>query len=130
MPMYQTKTIAGILEPVAQQVSKLIILHEEGEDGNPMPDLAQPVSAVSKAVDNLTRVGRDTIQSSQDAKLKSEMPRSLSSIENASRQLERASQEMKRDPYSQSGRDQLISGSRGILQGTTSMLVTFDASQV
>ena len=34
MPMYQTKTIAGILEPVAQQVSKLIILHEEGEDGN------------------------------------------------------------------------------------------------
>ena len=34
MPMYQTKTIAGILEPVAQQVSKLIILHEEGEDGH------------------------------------------------------------------------------------------------
>ena len=30
MPMYQTRTIAGILEPVAQQVSKLIILHEEG----------------------------------------------------------------------------------------------------
>lgn len=37
MPMYQTKTIASILEPVAQQVSKLIILHEEGEDGNAMP---------------------------------------------------------------------------------------------
>ena len=29
--MYQTRTIAGILEPVAQQVSKLIILHEEGK---------------------------------------------------------------------------------------------------
>ena len=48
MPMYQTKTIAGILEPVAQQVSKLIILHEEGEDGNAMPDLERPVQAVSK----------------------------------------------------------------------------------
>ena len=65
MPMYQTKTIAGILEPVAQQVSKLIILHEEGEDGNAMPDLERPVEAVSKAVRNLVRVGNDTITSSQ-----------------------------------------------------------------
>lgn len=65
MPMYQTKTIAGILEPVAQQVSKLIILHEEGEDGNAMPDLERPVQAVSKAVSNLTRVAKDTISSSQ-----------------------------------------------------------------
>ena len=65
MPMDQTKTIAGILEPVAQQVSKLIILHEEGEDGNAMPDLERPVEAVSKAVQNLVRVGNDTISSSQ-----------------------------------------------------------------
>ena len=63
--MYQTKTIASILEPVAQQVSKLIILHEEGEDGNAMPDLERPVHAVSKAVANLVRVGKDTINSSQ-----------------------------------------------------------------
>ena len=68
MPMYQTKTIAGILEPVAQQVSKLIILHEEGEDGNAMPNLERPVQAVSKAVDNLCRVGKDTINSSQVVK--------------------------------------------------------------
>ena len=34
------------------------------------------------------------------------------------------------DPYSQSGRDRLITGSRGILQGTTAMLVSFDESQV
>ena len=55
MPLYQTRTIASILEPVAQQVSKLIILHEEGEDGNAMPDLEVPVVAVSKAVANLVR---------------------------------------------------------------------------
>ena len=47
------------------QVSKLIILHEEGEDGNAMPDLERPVSAVSTAVNNLVRVGQDTIASSQ-----------------------------------------------------------------
>lgn len=130
MPLYQTRTIAGILEPVAQQVSKLIILHEEGEDGNSMPDLETPVQAVSKAVANLVRVGRDTINSSQDMKMKSEMPKSLAAIERASDFLLDASSSLKSDPYSQAGRDRLIEGSRGILQGTTAMLISFDASQV
>jgi len=130
MPMYQTATIASILEPVAQQVSKLIILHEEGEDGNSMPNLEVPVQAVSKAVANLVRVGRDTIASSQDMKMKSEMPKSLSTIERASGFLEEASNDLKADPYSQKGRDKLIEGSRGILQGTTNMLISFDTSQV
>jgi len=130
MPLYQTRTIAGILEPVAQQVSKLIILHEEGEDGNSMPDLQTPVQAVSKAVANLVRVGRDTINSSQDLKMKSEMPKSLAAIEKASDFLMEASSSLKSDPYSQGGRDRLIEGSRGILQGTTAMLISFDASQV
>ena len=118
MPLYQTKTIANILEPVAQQVSKLIILHEEGEDGNSMPDLEAPVVAVSKAVNNLvrlvsiissniilyvkkiSRVGRDTINNSQDMKMKSEMPKSLAVIEKASESLAAASSTMKSDPYS------------------------------
>lgn len=38
------------------QVSKLVILHEEAEDGNAMPDLARPVQAVKLAVDNLIKV--------------------------------------------------------------------------
>jgi len=130
MPLYQTKTIANILEPVAQQVSKLIILHEEGEDGNSMPDLEAPVVAVSKAVNNLVRVGRDTISNSQDTKMKSEMPRSLAVIEKAAESLAQASSSLKSDPYSKVGRDRLIEGSRGILQGTTNMLLSFDASQV
>ena len=58
------------------------------------------------------------------------MPGSLAVIEKAAEMLEKASNEMKCDPYSQMGRDRLIQGSRGILQGTTSMLVTFDESQV
>ena len=108
------------------QVSKLIILHEEGEDGNSMPDLQTPVQAVSKAVANLVRwgrkytgtlrsqfytdhislmmifrVGRDTINSSQDLKMKSEMPKSLAAIEKASDFLMEASSSLKSDPYSQ-----------------------------
>ena len=58
------------------------------------------------------------------------MPRALLTIEKASAYLEEACKEMKIDPYSQSGRDRLITGSRGILQGTTAMLVSFDESQV
>jgi len=130
MPLYQTKTIANILEPVAQQVSKLIILHEEGEDGNSMPNLEAPVVAVSKAVSNLVRVGRDTINNSLDTKMKSEMPKSLTVIETAAEALAMASSSLKSDPYSKVGRDRLIEGSRGILQGTTNMLLSFDASQV
>lgn len=38
------------------QVSRLVILHEEAEDGNAMPDLGKPVQAVSMAVANLVKV--------------------------------------------------------------------------
>ncbi len=55
----------GFIVVTCPQVSKLIILHEEGEDGNAMPDLEKPVLAVSTAVNNLVRVGHDTIASSQ-----------------------------------------------------------------
>ena len=47
-----------------------------------MPDLERPVHAVSQAVTNLVRVGKDTITSSQDSKLKNEMPKSLNVIGN------------------------------------------------
>ena len=37
-----------------------MILHEEAEDGNAMPDLARPVQAVKLAVDNLIKVHLNT----------------------------------------------------------------------
>ena len=58
------------------------------------------------------------------------MPKALATIEKSSDLLEMACKELKRDPYSKGGRDHLIAGSRSILKGTTSMLVTFDESQV
>ena len=38
------------------QVSRLVIIHEEGEAGHEMPDLSRPVQAVSTAVTNLVKV--------------------------------------------------------------------------
>uniref|UniRef100_A0A8W4FAH6 Vinculin n=1 Tax=Sus scrofa TaxID=9823 RepID=A0A8W4FAH6_PIG len=51
MPVFHTRTIESILEPVAQQISHLVIMHEEGEvDGKAIPDLTAPVAAVQAAV--------------------------------------------------------------------------------
>ncbi|OXU28986.1 hypothetical protein TSAR_002363 [Trichomalopsis sarcophagae] len=149
MPVFHTKTIESILDPVAQQVSRLVILHEEAEDGNAMPDLERPVKAVSMAVANLVKVGKETINSSDDALLKQDMPGSLKRVEGASHLLEEASVMLKNDPYSSSAsyrssttttsttysykmeyRKKLIEGSRGILQGTSSLLLCFDESEV
>lgn len=59
MPVFHTKTIESILEPVAQQISHLVIMHEEGEvDGKAIPDLSAPVAAVQAAVSNLVRVSK------------------------------------------------------------------------
>ncbi|XP_069941012.1 vinculin-like isoform X13 [Cherax quadricarinatus] len=130
MPVFHTKTIEGILEPVAQQVSRLVILHEEAEDGNAMPDLEKPVMAVSKAVVNLVKVGRETINSSDDPILKQDMPAALHRVESAAKLLEEASSLLKADPYSQPARKKLIEGARGILQGTSALLLCFDESEV
>ncbi|GFG30612.1 hypothetical protein Cfor_05176 [Coptotermes formosanus] len=115
---------------LSDQVSRLVILHEEAEDGNAMPDLERPVMAVSRAVTNLVKVGRETINSSEDAILKQDMPAALVRVEGASRLLEEASAMLKADPYSGPARKKLIEGSRGILQGTSALLLCFDESEV
>ncbi|KAL1130903.1 hypothetical protein AAG570_012144 [Ranatra chinensis] len=95
-----------------------------------MPDLERPVQAVSRAVANLVKVGRETISSSDDAILKQDMPAALYRVEGASKLLEEASGMLKVDPYSGPARKKLIDGSRGILQGTSSLLLCFDESEV
>ncbi|CAK5075420.1 unnamed protein product [Meloidogyne enterolobii] len=130
MPVFHTKVIESILEPVAQQVSRLVILHEEAEDGSAMPDLTKPVSAVSRAVDNLIKVGYETCNSSDDKILKQEMPPALQRVEVSSRLLEEACYLLKSDPYSSAARKKLIDGARGILQGTSQLLLCFDESEV
>ena len=46
------------------------------------------------------KVGKETINSSDDALLKQDMPGSLQRVEGASRLLEEASVMLKQDPYS------------------------------
>lgn len=58
------------------------------------------------------------------------MPSALQRVEGAARLLEEASALLKQDPYSGPARKKLIEGSRGILQGTSSLLLCFDESEV
>ncbi|XGW25452.1 hypothetical protein V3C99_006680 [Haemonchus contortus] len=111
-------------------VSRLVILHEEAEDGNAMPDLTRPVGAVSRAVDNLIKVGYDTCHSSDDQILQQDMPPALQRVETSSRLLEDACHMLKGDPFSVPARKKLIDGARGILQGTSALLLCFDESEV
>merc|ERR1712071_359643 len=50
MPVFHTKTIESILEPVASQVERLVILHEEAEDGNAQ-NLMQSVKETVRAAE-------------------------------------------------------------------------------
>ncbi|XP_034753827.1 vinculin-like isoform X6 [Etheostoma cragini] len=131
MPVFHTKTIESILEPVAQQISHLVIMHEEGEvDGKAIPDLTVPVAAVQAAVSNLVRVGKETVQTTEDQVMKRDMPPAFIKVENSSSKLIQAAQMLKADPYSVPARDYLIDGSRGILSGTSDLLLTFDEAEV
>ncbi|XP_078788122.1 vinculin isoform X6 [Oryzias latipes] len=137
MPVFHTKTIESILEPVAQQISHLVIMHEEGEvDGKAIPDLTVPVAAVQAAVSNLVRVGKETVQTTEDQVMKRDMPPAFINqmcvlrVENSCSKLVQAAQMLKSDPYSVPARDYLIDGSRGILSGTSDLLLTFDEAEV
>ncbi|KAG7227971.1 hypothetical protein INR49_005592 [Caranx melampygus] len=130
MPVFHTKTIESILEPVAQQISHLVIMHEEGEvDGKAIPDLSAPVAAVQAAVSNLVRVGKETVQTTEDQIMKRDMPPAFIKVENACTKLVQAASMLKADPYSVPARDYLIDGSRGILSGTSDLLLTFDEAE-
>uniref|UniRef100_UPI00358DDEE6 vinculin isoform X3 n=1 Tax=Myxine glutinosa TaxID=7769 RepID=UPI00358DDEE6 len=131
MPVFHTKTIESILEPVAQQIAALVILHEEGErDGKAMPALDAPVSAVRAAVSNLVKVGKGTVETTDDALLKHDMPPAFIKVESACGRLVQAVDMLAADPFSGTARDHLIDGSRGILSGTSDLLLAFDKAEV
>uniref|UniRef100_A0A671NL02 Vinculin n=1 Tax=Sinocyclocheilus anshuiensis TaxID=1608454 RepID=A0A671NL02_9TELE len=106
-------------------------MHEEGEvDGKAIPDLTSPVAAVQAAVSNLVRVGKETVQTTEDKIMKRDMPPAFIKVENACAKLVEAAHMLRTDPYSVPARDYLIDGSRGILSGTSDLLLTFDEAEV
>ncbi|CAH8606976.1 unnamed protein product [Dicrocoelium dendriticum] len=115
MSSFHTKSIERILNPVAQQVSKLILLFEDAGVGTEIPDLKHRVGVVKQAVDNLIKVGHETILSSDDDILRRDMPPSLKRVESASVLLQEAVMLLQVDSGSEAARKKLIEGSRGYI---------------
>ncbi|KAH0624348.1 hypothetical protein JD844_031735 [Phrynosoma platyrhinos] len=78
----------------------------------------------------LIQVGKETVQTTEDQILKRDMPPAFIKVENACTKLVQAAQMLQTDPYSVPARDYLIDGSRGILSGTSDLLLTFDEAEV
>uniref|UniRef100_K7FE14 Vinculin n=1 Tax=Pelodiscus sinensis TaxID=13735 RepID=K7FE14_PELSI len=76
------------------------------------------------------QVGKETVQTTEDQILKRDMPPAFIKVENACTKLVQAAQMLQADPYSVPARDYLIDGSRGILSGTSDLLLTFDEAEV
>ncbi|KAF7247245.1 Vinculin [Varanus komodoensis] len=76
------------------------------------------------------QVGKETVQTTEDQILKRDMPPAFIKVENACTKLVQAAQMLQKDPYSVPARDYLIDGSRGILSGTSDLLLTFDEAEV
>jgi vinculin len=140
-------------------VSRLIIFDEEDtNDVNLIPDLSRFVQVVKSAVDNLVTVGHETCSTSTDDVLRADMPQALERVNQASGLLIDAAHRLKYQPCSIQGRKMLIEGARcnltfsinifhneikikhfvcfcfcytiGILQGISTLLLTFDQSEV
>ncbi|KAL5479938.1 hypothetical protein EMCRGX_G023541 [Ephydatia muelleri] len=124
MPAFHTKTIHYILDPVAQQVSQLVILHEDAQQGRIMPDISAPVTAVCAAVQNLIAVGQQTVGHSKDEILKKDLPLTLDMVESSSKMLVESATGLKADSQSKKHLELLLNGARGYL------LLTFDQGEV
>uniref|UniRef100_A0A672KU70 Vinculin n=1 Tax=Sinocyclocheilus grahami TaxID=75366 RepID=A0A672KU70_SINGR len=77
-----------------------------------------------------SQVGKETVQTTEDKIMKRDMPPAFIKVENASAKLVEAARMLRTDPYSVPARDYLIDGSRGILSGTSDLLLTFDEAEV
>lgn len=77
-----------------------------------------------------SKVAYETINTSNDLILKKEMPPALKRVEDACVSLQEATKLLKVDPKSATGKMRLIDGERGILQGVSAILLTFDESEV
>ncbi|XP_016098564.1 vinculin-like [Sinocyclocheilus grahami] len=75
-------------------------------------------------------VGKETVQTTEDKIMKRDMPPAFIKVENACAKLVEAAHMLRTDPYSVPARDYLIDGSRGILSGTSDLLLTFDEAEV
>eukprot|EP00051_Salpingoeca_urceolata_P027629 m.482435 g.482435 ORF g.482435 m.482435 type:complete len:818 (+) comp22546_c0_seq1:212-2665(+) len=125
-----TRSIEQVLSPIAEQVSQLIVLDQRAQQNKtPIPDLTAAAEAIGMATRSLVLAGRESMPGS-DAELQSQMPPACEQVQAAGKLFMDATVQLKADPYSSKARSHLVEAARGILAGTTNILIAFDAYEV
>eukprot|EP00800_Vazella_pourtalesii_P014642 TRINITY_DN3760_c0_g1_i3.p1 TRINITY_DN3760_c0_g1~~TRINITY_DN3760_c0_g1_i3.p1 ORF type:complete len:697 (-),score=158.01 TRINITY_DN3760_c0_g1_i3:585-2675(-) len=131
MPVFHTKTIESILDPVAQQVSQLIILYEDAQRGLEIQNIGLHLREVTAAVENLLQVGQNLSATSKDEILKRELPLAGEKIENSCSMVNQAAKAF--EPGAQGNVEDkhlMLDGARGILSGVSTLLLVWDESEI
>eukprot|EP00056_Hartaetosiga_gracilis_P002719 m.56122 g.56122 ORF g.56122 m.56122 type:complete len:833 (+) comp11174_c0_seq1:156-2654(+) len=125
-----TRGIRDVLSPISDQVAELIIVDERArQNKSGIPDLTKAAESIGAAIQSLVLVGESALEKGDDI-LKSRMPAACQQIEAAGKLFLDASVELKADPFSEEARALLITATRGLLTGTTNILMTYDTFEV
>jgi len=123
-----TATTKQIISPIADVVSQLIIRNAEAEQNNSaMEDITEYASVVCAQIQNFSNVVMDIIGSQgSDEILKTEMNDGNLIVQKAAENMLAAAKCLKEDPCSKQGRGLLVEATRGILDGVTTLLNSYD----
>ncbi|KAI8593742.1 Vinculin/alpha-catenin [Geranomyces variabilis] len=127
-----TTTSKAVLTPLADAVSALIVIVSDAEtDSTAMPNLSPLARGVEGQIANLVNVGKKIeAQPSADAVLQRDMPKACADVTKSAALLVSATDALVVDPYSPTGRADLLHAVKGILSGTTQVLNVFDDAEV
>ncbi|KAJ3167700.1 hypothetical protein HDU88_002147 [Geranomyces variabilis] len=127
-----TTTSKAVLTPLADAVSALIVIVSDAEtDSTAMPNLSPLARGVEGQIANLVNVGKKIeAQPSADAVLQRDMPKACADVTKSAALLVSATDALVADPYSPTGRADLLHAVKGILSGTTQVLNVFDDAEV
>ncbi|KAL6601132.1 Vinculin/alpha-catenin [Neocallimastix californiae] len=127
-----TATTKEIISPIADVISQLIIRNAEAEQNNSaMEDISEYSTLVVEQIQNFINVVLSIIQSQEaDEILKSEMSEGKQIVEKAAENMLGSAKCLKEDPCSKEGRDLLVDATKGILEGITTLLNSYDDSHV
>jgi len=124
-----TATTKQIISPIADVVSQLIVRNAEAEQNNSaMEDISEYASVVVAQIQNFSNVVLDIIntQGGSDEILKKEMNDGNLIVQKAAEDMLSSAKHLKEDPCSKEGRRLLVDATRGILDGVTTLLNSYD----
>jgi len=123
-----TATTKQIISPIADVVSQLIVRNAEAEQNNSaMEDISEYASVVVAQIQNFSKVVMDIVGSEgSDEILKKEMSDGNLIVQKAAEDMLSSAKHLKEDPCSKEGRRLLVDATRGILDGVTTLLNSYD----